>query len=90
MVSSRFSRIGSEVLIEEKEKKQETVSSNAIMEVSSSIICVSVRLAIRKEVITKRQKPSRLAEVLRICCDVLFAIFKVMQRKNIVFVNIDE
>ena len=52
----------------------EKVSIIAITDVSSSIICVSVRLAMRKDVITNKQNPRRFAEVFNICCDVLLAI----------------
>ena len=55
---------------------QEKVSNNAITEVNSSSILVSALLVIWKDVITKRQKPNRFAEVLNICCEVVFAIHK--------------
>lgn len=56
------------------EKIQENVSKTATIEVNSSIKNISVWLAICNEVIIKRQNPSRLAEVFKICCEVLFAI----------------
>ena len=74
MISSRFSLTEYAVLIEINEKIQERVSKIATAEVSSSMICVSVMLAICSEVITKIQNPSRFADVFNICCDVLFAI----------------
>ncbi len=46
----------------------------ALNEVISSILFVSERLAISNDVITKRQKPNRLAEVFKMCWDVLFAM----------------
>lgn len=60
--------------METNEKKQENVSNVATIEVNSSIKNVSVWLAICNDVITKRQNPSRLADVFKICCEVLFAI----------------
>ena len=57
-----------------KEKRQENVSKTATTDVNSSIKNISVWLAICSEVITKRQNPSRLADVFNMCCDVLFAI----------------
>lgn len=78
MDSNRNSFLGFVVRMEIKDKIQEMVSNTAITEVSSSIICVSVKSAMRNEVITKRQKPSRLAEVFNMCCDVLLAICKTM------------
>ena len=74
IVSSRFSSFSLDVLIEVNEKMQEKVNSTAMKEVNSSIICVSVRLAICNDVITKRQNPKRFAEAFRMCCEVLFAI----------------
>jgi hypothetical protein len=61
-------------LIDTNENIQDRVSIRPIKEVSSSIKLDSVLLVICNDVITKRQKPRRFAEVLRICCDVLFAI----------------
>jgi hypothetical protein len=61
------------VLIEIKEKIDETVSSKAIIEVNSSMSVPSVLLEICSEVIMKRQNPRRFAEVLRICWEVLLA-----------------
>lgn len=74
MVSKCFSRSGLKVLIEINEKRQEKVSNTAIMEVNSSMMCVSIRFAICNDVMTKRQKPKRFAEVANICGEVLFAI----------------
>jgi hypothetical protein len=55
---------------------QEKVSNIATIDVNSSIIWVSTRFAICKEVITKRQNPSRVADVFRMCWEVLFAILQ--------------
>ena len=65
--SRRFSFFSSFVLIEMKEKTQENVNRTATTEVSSSIKCVSVWLAMCSEVITNRQKPRRFAAVFKIC-----------------------
>lgn len=74
IVSNRFSLFWFDVLIELKEKIHEKVSSTAMTEVNSSIRCVSVRLAMCSDVITKRQNPKRFADVFRICWDVWLAI----------------
>lgn len=74
ILSSRLSLAVFVVLIERYEKIQENVSTVATTDVNSSVRCLSVRLAICKEVITKRQKPKRFAAVFNICGDVLFAI----------------
>lgn len=74
IVSSRFSRFSFDVRIETKENMQETVNNTPTTEVNSSMICASDRFEICNDVITKRQKPRRFAEVLRMCCEVLFAI----------------
>lgn len=55
---------------------QESVSSNAIIDVNSSIKVDAALSVICKEVITKRQNPKRLAAVLNMCWEVLVAIFK--------------
>jgi hypothetical protein len=52
-----------------KERIQLAMSSTAATPVSSSNTLASVRSAIFKEVITMRQKPSKLLDVLRICGD---------------------
>lgn len=62
------------VLIDKNERKLEAVSNNAIIEVYSSIRLFFELLVACNEVITKRQKPSRFAEVPRICCEVVLAI----------------
>jgi len=62
------------VRIEKNEKKQEKVSNRATIEVNSSILLDSIFELICNEVITKRQKPRRFADVFKICWDVLFAI----------------
>ena len=72
--SSLFSLSGFDVLIEPKEKIQEQVSNTAIIDVNSSSRCISVRSAIRNDVITIRQNPNRFPAVPRICCDVLLAM----------------
>lgn len=67
IVSSRFSIISFLVWIEENEKIHEKIRSITTMEVNSSRISVSVLLAISNEVITKRQNPSRFADVVKMC-----------------------
>ena len=74
IVSNSFSRCPFDVRIEMNEKIQEKVSNTPTTDVNSSMKWVSVMLAICNEVITKRQKPRRFAEELRMCCEVLFAI----------------
>jgi len=53
--------------MEANEKMQEKVSNIATQEVNSSMMCVSVLLAMCSDVITKRQNPNRFADVFRIC-----------------------
>ena len=67
IVSRCCSRSGFNVLIDKNEKKQEKDKRAATTEVNSSMILASVLLARCKEVITKRQKPKRFAEVFSIC-----------------------
>jgi hypothetical protein len=74
VVSNLFSLTRFFVRIERKEKTQENVSIRAMNEVNSSITLEAALLVICNEVITNRQKPSRLAEVGRICWEVLLAI----------------
>jgi hypothetical protein len=74
MFSSFRSRSRFVVRIETKENIHEPVSRMATIEVSSSIKCVSSGLAICRDVMIKRQNPSRLAEVFRICGEVLLAM----------------
>ena len=62
--------------MEKNEKKHESVSIKATIEVNPSIINPSDLLPNFKEVITKRQKPNSFADVVKICGDVLFAISK--------------
>jgi len=62
------------VRIETKEKKHDNAKSNAMIEAASSIILEADFSVTCMDVITKRQKPSKLAEVPRICLEVLFAI----------------
>jgi hypothetical protein len=59
--------------METNEKRQEKVNKTAKTKVNSSINSLSVLSAMCNEVITKRQNPSKLAEVFNICCEVLFA-----------------
>lgn len=58
------------------EKIHENVSITATQQVNSSSMRVSVKLAMCKDVITKRQNPHKFADVFKICWDVLFAINK--------------
>lgn len=74
MASRIFSFADSLTFNEMKEKPQEKASTTEIIEVTSQINWVSARVFNFKEVITNRQNPSRFADVLKICCDVLFAI----------------
>ena len=53
--------------MEVNEKKHEKANTIAIADVNSSIILIAILLLICKEVMTKRQKPSRLADVLKMC-----------------------
>jgi len=59
---------------EANEKKQEEISDIAITDVNSSIRLDAALSLTCNEVITKRQKPKRVADVFKICWDVLFAI----------------
>ncbi len=60
--------------MEIKEKIDEIVNINAIIDVNSSMRVFSVLFVICKEVMINRQKPNKLEDVPRICCEVLFAI----------------
>jgi hypothetical protein len=60
--------------MEKNENKQEKVSNKATMEVNSSITLDAALLVTCRDVITKRQNPSRFADVGKICWDVLLAI----------------
>lgn len=71
--SNRISCLAFSVLIEKKDNREEMVSNKAITEVNSSTRLFFVLSVIWSEVITKRQNPSKLADVLRICCEVLLA-----------------
>jgi len=62
--------------MEKNEKKQESVSSSATTDVNSSILLDSIFVLKCNEVITKRQKPKRFADVFKICWEVLFAILQ--------------
>jgi len=74
MRSRMRSFFGSFARSDTKEKPQENVNKTAMMEVASLIKWVSTLLLNRNEVITKRQNPSRFAEVPKICCEVVFDI----------------
>ena len=73
IVSSLLSFSGFALRSEKKEKIQEIESNNATTEVNSSMILVADLSDTCKEVITKRQKPSRLAEVPKIWDEVFLA-----------------
>lgn len=60
-----------------KDNMDETVRNNATTEVNSSTRLFSVLSERCNEVMTNRQNPSRLADVLKICCEVLLAIEKI-------------
>jgi hypothetical protein len=60
--------------MEINDNKQEKESNNATKDVNSSIMVNSEVLEICREVITKRQKPKRLAAVVSMCWEVLFAM----------------
>jgi hypothetical protein len=62
--------------MEINENKQENVNRMAITDVNSSIRLVSIWLLTCNDVITKRQKPRRLAAVFRMCWDVLLAMMQ--------------
>jgi hypothetical protein len=74
MVSSRLSRSGLLVRIDTNENIHDAVSNTETIEVSSSMKWVSIGLAICRDVMIKRQNPKRLADVFKICGDVLLAI----------------
>jgi hypothetical protein len=57
-----------------KENRHAKARSNAITDVSSSIKLDADILVICSEVITNRQNPRRLADVFKMCWDVLFAM----------------
>jgi frataxin-like iron-binding protein CyaY len=57
-----------------KENTDEMISNMAITDVNSSIRLVSFAFERCSAVIINKQKPSKLAEVPKMCCDVLFAI----------------
>jgi hypothetical protein len=69
--SSFFLRSG--VRIEKKENTVEIVSNSAIIAVNSSISPLLDLSPMCNEVIINRQNPNRFADVLNMCCDVLFA-----------------
>ena len=74
-IVSSFSEAFSEAArIEKKENNDEQISNRAIKEVDSSIILLSAWLPTWKEEITKRQNPSRFAEVFKILSEVFLDI----------------
>ena len=83
-ISAVFSKmrslLGWMVLIDKNESKEEMVKSKATIDVISSINEFSILSEMWIAVITKRQNPSRLAEVLKIWCDVLLAILKFLSK----------
>lgn len=74
IVSRRLSLSGLFVRIETNENIHEAVNRIATIDVNSSIKWVSNGLAMCREVMIKRQKPSRFADVFRIWGEVLLAI----------------
>ena len=73
--SSFASLIGFSVLILMNENIELITRNIATKEVISSRRLFSVLLDIWSEVMMNKQNPKRLAEVFKMCCDVLFAIF---------------
>lgn len=71
--SSRISFFKFCVRIEKNDKSDEMVNNKATIEVNSSIRLSFVASVMCSDVITNRQKPSRLADVLNICWEVLLA-----------------
>ncbi|HMJ46255.1 MAG TPA: hypothetical protein VK498_02955 [Ferruginibacter sp.] len=63
----------------------EKASNKAMIDVNSSIMLDADEFVICNDVITKRQKPKRLAAVLKICGDVLFAIRILSLNKFVAF-----
>ncbi len=72
------------VLIDKKENKQLAISSTLATPVISSIFDISLSFDILSEVKTTRQNPSRLEEVFKICCDLLFAIILKINRNSVI------
>lgn len=60
------------------ENTDDKVKAIAMIEVNSSTKLFSVFFAKCIDVMINRQKPSRFADVAKICCDVLFAMRMVM------------
>jgi hypothetical protein len=78
-IFSRACSLGNLVVrIDKNEKKQEKMKRKAAAEVKSSMILDNDRLLTWKEVMTMRQNPKRLAEVLKMCWEVLFAMCGVL------------
>jgi hypothetical protein len=75
MVSSTISFLLFFVRIETNEKTEEIISNIAMTEVNSSIKLVSLASDRCSAVIINRQNPSKFADVLKMCCDVLLAIY---------------
>ncbi len=73
ILSNHISFFSFSVLIEINENTHETLRSNAIRDVSSSIRLFSDLLVKCSDETMIRQKPSRLAAVFKMCCEVLFA-----------------
>ena len=67
--------------MDKNEKKQEKMKRIAATEVNSSIMLDTARSITWKDVITMRQNPKRLAEVLNMCWEVLFAICLVLSSR---------
>lgn len=78
----------SSVLMEINDNTDEIVKNKATTEVNSSIRKFCAWLVRCSEVIMTRQKPSRFAEELRMCCEVLFAMSRsVFNHKKTTFLT---
>jgi len=62
------------VRIDKKEKKQLDIKKIQATPVISSILETSLSFDILSEVKTTRQKPNKLDEVFKMCCDLLIVI----------------
>ena len=60
-------------LMDINDNTDENTRQSATIEVNSSIKLFSDLFVRCKDVIMNKQKPSKFAEVFKICCDVLFA-----------------
>ena len=85
--SSRVSFLMSSVLIEAKDKPQETARIKATKEENSSIRLLCDCFETWSDVMTIKQNPSRLAAVFRICCDVLLGIEKLVMNCDPKFIT---